>query len=245
MTCEEVEPLLAQWADEELPVREREIVDAHLRQCSPCRTQAGAGRDVRVLLQTRREALRHGAPPDLHARLANLARSSRRTSRGWSRTWLVAAATLALVFFGSALHVATPRSETVLAAQLAVDHVKCHLLQRDHGLLDPAAVSERLAVRYGFAVSVPAADARDHLRLIGARRCLTGEGANAHILYQAAGRPVSLYLLPAGRHPRAVVDVLGQHAIVWSRHNGTYVLIAGEDTPDLDRIAAYMQAATE
>jgi len=245
MTCEELEPLLAQWADDELPAGERETVDTHLRQCPPCRAQAGAGRDVRGLLQARREALRHGAPPDLHTRLANLARSSRTGSRGWGRTWLVAAATLALVFSGSALHLATPRSETVLAAQLAVDHVKCHLIQRDYNPLDPATVSDRLAARYGFAVSVPAGNAREHLRLIGARRCLTGEGRNAHVLYQAAGRPVSLYLLPAGQHPSGAIDVLGQHAIVWSRHNGTYVLVAGEGTPDLERIAAYMQAATE
>jgi anti-sigma factor RsiW len=245
MTCQELEPLLAPWVDDELPAREREIVDAHLRECAACRRQAGAGRGIRVLLQARREALRHTAPQDLHARLADLARGSRAKPRGWGRTWLVAAATLALVFSGSALHLATPRSETVLAAQLAIDHVKCHLVQRDRDPLEPEAVRERLASRYGFAVSVPAADAREHLRLIGARRCMTGEGSNAHLLYEAAGRPVSLYLLPAGQHPSATVDVLGQRAVVWTRHNGTYVLVAGEGTPGLDRIAAYMQAATE
>lgn len=247
-TCEEIEPQLTRWVDDDLTAAERERVDAHLAQCQGCRTHAEAERAARGLLQARREALRASAiPPALVRGLGDLAGAARGRAghRRWGRLPLAIAATLALVFSGLTLHLATARSTTLLAAQLAADHVKCHMVEQNRSVLDPAAVRDRLASRYGFAARVPASRQDEQLRLIGARRCLTGEGTNAHLLYSYEGRPVSLYLVPASRHAAADVGVLGQRAIVWSRHNGTYVLVAGAGTPNLERVARYMEAVTE
>jgi hypothetical protein len=151
--------------------------------------------------------------------------------------------TLALA--GSGLHVATERSSTVLAAQLAADHAKCHWLERNSTDTDPTAVSDRLAARYGFRVRVPPGSPAQRLRLIGARRCLTGEGTNAHILYRYGGHPVSLYLLPGKSRVTSAVDVFGNHAYIWSRHNETFVLVADRSVAGLPKLAAYMRRSTE
>jgi hypothetical protein len=149
------------------------------------------------------------------------------------------------VLAGSGLHVATERSTTVLAAQLAADHAKCHWLDRNRGDSDPAAVGGLLAARYGFSLRVPPGSAEKGLRLIGGRRCLTGEGTNAHILYRYHGSPVSLYLLPQSHRMPSAVDVLGRHAYMWSRRGGTYVLVADREVTGLPKLVAYMRRATE
>ena len=45
--------------------------------------------------------------------------------------------------------------------------------------------------------------------------------------------------------PDATVDVLGRQAVLWSRDNDTYVLVANRGTAGLGRVARYMQRATE
>ena len=50
---------------------------------------------------------------------------------------------------------------------------------------------------------------------------------------------------PSGGTTAAALDVLGKHAVVWSRHNGTYVLVAERGLPDIDTLARHMQRATE
>ncbi len=76
-------------------------------------------------------------------------------------------------------------------------------------MLEPRRVADYLRERYGFAARVPASDANMGLRLVGARRCITGEGTNAHMLYTWQGQAVSLYMLPGVGHTRPAHDVLG------------------------------------
>ncbi len=248
LSCEQAEARLTPWVDGEMAAADRVAMAAHLAACSGCAERAARERTARELVQQRRSALLgETAPESLCARLradAHLARQVRGATR-WRRVSLSIAATLALAFSGLTLHVATGRSTTLLAAQLAVDHVKCHLTDHDRGAVNPTDVQHRLAERYGFHARVPASSPEQRLRLIGARRCLTGEGTNAHILYRLDGRPVSLYLVPNETRAPASLKVLGRNAIVWSRDNGTYVLVGDSGTPDLARVARYMQRATE
>ena len=245
--CDAVRPLSTAWADEELPEAERARVDAHLGRCPSCRAELTAERTARAMVRKRHGSLKTGpqAPPMLRARCQQAARQGRRQDRRRTRAALVAAAVAALVVSGYSLRVLTDRSTTVLAAQLATDHVKCHFITDVSGPVDSNVVQRRLLVEYGFETAVPSSSPAQKFRLLGARRCLTGEGTNAHILYELDGRPVSVYLLP--RHTRASgeVEVLGQRAYVWSRHNGTYVLIANKNLAGLPRIVKYVQNSTK
>ena len=243
--CESVQPLSTRWVDGELGPDDRARVDAHLGTCPACRALLAAERTARTILRERGSALRGADPAPANLRDRCRAASAAPARRAPRRRLLTAvAATVALVAGGWTLHVMTERSTTVLAAQLAADHVKCHLLAGDEDL-QADVVQRRLLSEYGFHTSVPPGSADARLRLIGARRCLTGEGTNAHMLYEFDGRPVSLYLVPQDSRRETDVELLGQRAYVWSRHNGTYVLIADRDAADLPRLAAYVRHATE
>jgi anti-sigma factor RsiW len=246
LSCEQVDGLLAPWVDGDLRPSDRAGVDAHLAICEPCASRAACERTAREVLQRRRAALlADKAPPALCERIAAARRAVHPHVRtGWRRIPISVAATLALAFSGLTLHLATGRSTTLLAAQLAADHVKCHFVDGDHGEVSPSEVQQRLAERYGFHARVPPSSPDQRLRLVGARRCLTGEGRNAHILYRVAGRPVSLYLVPDEARAPTTVNVLGRNAVVWSRDNGTYVLVADSGTADLGGVVRYMQRAT-
>jgi anti-sigma factor RsiW len=243
--CEIVRPLSTAWIDGELQGAERTRVESHVRRCPACRALAEAERAARAVVRERQAALTmtDPAPAGLRdrCRRATTAGASTRRRR---RVLVAVAATLALAISGWTLRLATERSTTVLAAQLAADHVKCHLFA---GTTDAEAsvVQQRLLAEYGFHARVPPTSPDRRFRLLGARRCLTGEGTNAHMLYEVDGRPVSLYLVPSGARAGGDIQVLGKHAHVWSRHNGTYVLVADQQAADLPRLAAYMEHATE
>lgn len=242
--CEKVESLAARWADGELTDTERAQVSAHLDHCEVCRDDLHAQRAARTALRAHGPELsaRDDAPPALRERCARAAHEARLARR--RRVTGAVAATLVLAAGGWTLHVATERSTAVLAAQLAADHVKCHAIQDDEGVLEADVVQQHLLTRYGFDAKVPPSSPAHRFRLIGARRCLTGEGTNAHVLYEAGDRPVSLYLLPGDSRPPATVDALGRRAVLWSRHNGTYVLVADREVADFPRLSAYVQQAT-
>jgi anti-sigma factor (TIGR02949 family) len=248
LSCDQVRSLLAPWVDGDIGAADRGSMDAHLGACPPCARRAAGERAARDMLQRTRPALLADKAPDtLRARLRAAAHGSQRPPAvpAWRRLPIAIAATLVLAFSGLTLHVATGRSTTLLAAQLAADHVKCHFTEADRRGVNATEVQHRLAELYGFHARVPESSPDERLRLIGARRCLTGEGTNAHILYRVDNRPVSLYVVPNEARTEATVDVLGRRAVLWSRDNDTYVLVADKGTADLGRIARYMRHATE
>jgi anti-sigma factor RsiW len=246
LSCDETRALLTPWIDEQLAGPDRAAVEAHLAVCGPCGTRAAHEHAAREIVRHCRPAIAaERAPESLRARLAAGSSSRPRAgSRSWRRLPLSVAATLLLAVGGLGLHALTERSTPLLAAQLAADHVKCHWMVRDRGTLDPAEVQHRLAERYGFHARVPPGAPNERLRLVGARRCLTAEGTNAHILYRVDGRPLSLYLVPDDVRGATTIGVLGRDAVVWSGDNGTYVLVGEHGRGDAERVASYMQRVT-
>jgi hypothetical protein len=200
---------------------------------------------VRDLIRSRRHLLTsETAPARVRARAESLPLAARRASTAGLWRWpLAAAAVLVLAFAG--LRMATGSSTVVLAAQLTADHVKCHWLQDDRLTRTPAAVHAALASR-GFDMPVPPGSSDGRLRLVGGRRCLTGEGRDAHILYRYDGRRVSLFLIPHDARRPQTLDLLGSHTVMWPRPKGTYVLVADGSIPSdaMPALAAYMRSAT-
>jgi anti-sigma factor RsiW len=245
--CAHLSPLIAAWVDGSLDSETAMRVAAHVGTCHACAAQAGQEREVRELLSARREALvSERAPRALRARLEAMRTGpvSSPAARRWMRAPVAVAATLVLALSGATLHLATGRSTTVLAAQLAADHRSCRLTGHlEHGL-DAQTARERLASRYGLRADVPPGSPDGRLQLVGARRCLTAGGRNAHIVYRYGDRLVSLFLIPHEGRAEETVRVLGDRAYVWSRHNGTYVLVADADLDGLTRVVRYMQQAT-
>jgi anti-sigma factor RsiW len=250
--CTSIDALITPFVDDALGAADRERVDLHLRACPACERRLIAEREARQALRRHAADLRAvPAPASLRSRLAEAAAQSAPVAPAGRaravRMQLLRAAVAASLVLGGGLWltaVVTRQSTTVLAAQLAADHVKCFLTNRDRGVLDPQPVAAFLRERYDFHATVPASDASLGLRLVGARRCLSGEGTNAHILYTWRGQPVSLYMLPGGAHARDTHDVLGQTTEMWAGHNGTYVLVMPDAAGSLAPLVAYMQQAT-
>ena len=250
--CTDIDALITRYVDEDLTADERETVEAHVRHCAGCRGRLTAEGEARRAIRRHAPALREVAVPEpLRARLTEAAAEAERTrtAAGRARTVrarLARAAIAASLVIGVGLWltaVITRQSTTVLAAQLSADHVKCFLTNHDHGVLDPAPVADFLRQRYDFRATVPASRESLGLRLVGARRCITGEGTNAHLLYTWRGEPVSLYMLPGGEHARQSHQVLNHTTEMWAGQNGTYVLVlpsGAQSTPLVD----YMRQAT-
>jgi anti-sigma factor RsiW len=233
-TCRRICDLLAEYADGTLAAEQRVEVQRHLDACPPCRVIAGKECGARQLLRACAERLRAGqVPPALRSRCQELSRQSA-SAHLWSRRAVrLAVAAVLIVVTGSMLSVVTRHSDALLAAQLTADHVKCFTFfgHQAGRTLDAAQAQQMLREQFGMDVHVPPSSASGGLELIDARRCLYAEGRIPHLMYQAEGQDISLFVLEGESRPPAEVTAFGHHARIWSRGDRTFVLITPAAEP--------------
>ena len=242
-TCRRICDLLAQYADGTLSAAEHGEVQRHLEGCTPCRVIAGKESGGRQLLRACADRLRAGeVPPTLRSRCQELSRRSA-ASHVWSRRFVrLAAAAVLIIFTGSLLSVVTRHSDALLAAQLTADHVKCFALfgPEDGRTLDAAQAQQMLQERFGMDVHVPPSSASGGLELVNARRCLYADGRIPHLMYQANGQDISLFVLEGESRPPAEFTSLGHHTRIWSRGDRTFVLITPASEAPVAAAARYV-----
>jgi anti-sigma factor RsiW len=249
LNCQEVHQLLTSYVDQEVAPAERQAVEAHLAQCGPCAHRAKAETAARKVLAVRGASLVPRAPQALQARCRAFASGSRRPAR--SRRWLglpawaAAPAAVLLVLVGILGYGAVSGSSAVLAAEMALDHLKCFGFFETHSHEPNAqALEGRLLEDYGWKLGVPPGHEPVGLRLIGGRRCLSTDGTVAHLMYRHNDRPISLFVV-SRTHGPAVLSLLGQATRVWSRGDVTYVLVASESPTEAAPVAAYFEEALD
>jgi len=231
MTCLEIQDRLAAFADGSLSAAERPAVEAHLAVCASCQQQLAIQASTRQLLLAARPSIAAAAPPWLQTRIAARLASEAApvASPGWrTRVTAFAAAAMVVLAIGAVvLPIVTGRSTVVLAAQLALDHLKCFSLDGDDGspTLTVAEAEAELAQEYGWTLRVPADAGSEEARLVAVRRCLYGDGRAAHLLYRDGGEPVSLFILPGLERPERALTLLGHDEVVWTQGGRTYVLV--------------------
>lgn len=245
MTCDTIEPLLAAYADERATESERQEVDQHLDACPRCRQAVEMQRSMRNLLAARGRSATAVAPPGLATRIAATlaAEQPAALAPGWRfRLSAFAAAALVVLALGAvAVPVVTGRSTVVLAAQLALDHLKCFWIEpHDHGeAVTVAEAEDELQRDFGRDMVVPPTPGLPDTRLVAVRRCLYGEGRAAHLLYAVGNQPVSLFILSGVGHAAAEVSLLGQDEVAWTRAGRTYLLVGASALgPRLHEMAA-------
>jgi anti-sigma factor RsiW len=248
--CHRIDPLVTPYVDGDIDDTDRDLVDRHLSACRPCRGRVRAEQAVHALIGTRRSALGDDAvPPALRARCALLGRSTPspfRTPTGWARAApLALAASLVLVVTGAFVYEATERSTRVLAAELTADHMKCfRVINSGLGThQEPQAVESSMVAYFDWPMHLPEHADRAGLELVGARRCVYGEGVMAHIMYRHNGDPVSIFMLPRRARPRELIEVMGHQAAIWSVGNRTFVLIAREPRAEVERMTSFVDTA--
>ncbi|OFW23201.1 MAG: hypothetical protein A3H97_12095 [Acidobacteria bacterium RIFCSPLOWO2_02_FULL_65_29] len=248
--CASVDPLVTPYVDGELPGGERSAFEQHLSACWPCRTRVERERAVRDLVAARKTELTSGgAPSALHARCAAACHHAAAVGHdvpAW-RARLVPfalAATLVLVVAAAFAYPLTARSSRIMAAELAMDHMKCALLNNVLGTRHtPALVEGSLAADFGWPAQLPDDPERAGLELVGERTCLYGQGSIAHVMYRHKGRTVSVFMLPDVSRRNEALSVLGHQAVVWSVGRRTFVLVAREPIEEAERMASFLHAS--
>jgi hypothetical protein len=253
MNCKEVEEQLPAFVDGSHTLNAADIA-VHVAACDSCRASAHAQMVARTVLQARAAELSSIAPPGLQTRLRALAEAERATVKqkvpltglSWTgRLSAFAAAAMVVLTLGAVLFpIATVRSTAVLAAQLALDHLKCFTIDGDADgqPIAKETAEATLQKEFGLTVNVPESAPEEHLQLLAVRRCLYGDGRAAHVMYRVDGEPVSLFVIPGLTRPAAELSLFGHDELVWSQGDRTYMLVArGGFRGDLARVASYLR----
>jgi anti-sigma factor RsiW len=251
--CRDIELLFAPYVDGEATTADCASIEAHIRACPSCQAKITCERSVREALVMRRASLRPTASDTLRRRCeacqpAAPPLSPRSTTR---RTWvpLSMVATLVLALSGVFFYGLRGGSQA-LAAQLAVDHVKCFEFAPDPSVIPNAeALSREWTAMRGWTLHVPASAPREELQLLGVRRCISTEGQTAHLMYKWRGQPLSVYVLNSA-HPRIgampqIVERLGQEAIMWSKGGRTYAVVTRGRPSEIEHVADYVRTVAE
>jgi anti-sigma factor RsiW len=251
MTCRDVEEQLPSYVDGTM-TEGRQALAAHIDTCDDCRASWHAQTVARTVLQARAAQLSPMAPPGLRTRLRSSMDAERASARqapdglAWTGrlTAFAAAAMVVLTLGAILLPVVTIRSTAVLAAQLALDHLKCFTIEGDADgePIAKQAAETTLKEEFGLAVSVPSSVPSEKLELMAVRRCLYGDGRAAHLMYRLNGEPVSLFIVPGLTRPAAELSLFGHDQLVWTDGDRTYMLVAsGGAREGLARVAPYLR----
>lgn len=250
--CRNLEPMLAPYVDGEAEPQVRAAVESHLERCPECRDHVASERVAREVLLGRRQALRGCASEHLRKRCEALRTATAPEKAGsapgfFRRTVMpLSIAASLLVAAGAVLFFTLNRGVEVLAAQLAVDHVKCHhLLSSTTANPDPVLLSQTWQKERGWALEIPPSAAAYDLQLLEVRRCGTTEGLNAHILYKWHGNPLSLYVMdresPRASSEAQFVTKAGQDAVIWIDRGRTYAVVGEASARELNKIVDYVR----
>ncbi len=265
-TCADLEPLVTPYVDGEVGREESSVVEAHLARCPPCRARADAERAARKIVRAHAGLLAERAPASLRARCCGLTAAPAEpipvvaTGRptlgrpdmprmGRLRRWapLSLAATLVLGVGAVFFYGMTNRLEAAFVAQLTTDHTKCFIEAEPGSSIDARAAEAQLADLYDWDIRVPPASRAEEMELVlvNVRRCVSGDGYMAYLLYTRRGRPLSLFLLPATAHREQLLEIMGHDAVVWSEAGQTYVLVGQEGPVEMNKVAAYVRRVSQ
>jgi len=251
-SCSTIDPLVTPYIDGELAAADRETVESHCNKCPPCRTRLESERAVRVLMGARKQELTaECASRALHTRCSQALHADQIRGRevvapSWrTRLMPLAMAASLVVIVGAAfVYPLTAASSHVLAAELAVDHMKCFMMNGAPGTHASADTVERtLASSFGWPADLPDRPEQAGLELVGERTCVYGEGRIAHVMYRQNGRPVSVFMLPDASRREEIVNVFGHRAAIWSVGGRTFVLVSSGSAEEVDRAAAFVHAS--
>jgi anti-sigma factor RsiW len=253
--CRDLEPMLAPYVDGDADQKARAAVDAHLKQCPPCRDRVTGEQVARGVLVARRDGLKACASDLLKQRCAAHARTTAKaagagvTAPASRPRWLpLSIAAAILIGIGSAFFLlGLNQNVEVLAAQLALDHVKCFQFPPEPSTTrpDPELLAKDWFSSRGWPVKIPASDASNDLELLAVRRCGSTEGITAHMMYRWRGTPLSVYVLNnASTRTGGVeqlVEKIGQEAVVWSHDGRTYAVVARAKPSELEPVVKYVK----
>lgn len=252
VNCHDVRQRAGALIDEELQAGDASAILAHAAGCSGCAAVVAEQRLTRALVGAHAAELRGVAPEALRTAVAaTLATTASvrpfparvTVPRRWTSVaarWSVAAALILAV--GGVFALGGFGGSRLFAAQLALDHYKCLLLDHGRDGVSPEALEASWQADRGWSIDVPPSQPSLGVALVGVRRCLSGEGQMAHLLYEVRGQRVSLFIVPAPVDAAAAdLPIMGVDTTSWTKGGRTYTLV-GAAAPTSGPVADYMRA---
>lgn len=255
MKCEDVLPLLRNYADRELDPADVERIGTHIAKCSECAERLEAERELKLAIRSK---VRMGpAPAGLAAEIKRVVRARAGLAanpsheRGW---WLrsprffkvgMAACLLLMVFTGiwigsSLMHSPDSQMPTSrLAVELVDDHI--HYLTAEGANQvesdDPAEAERWFSGRLDISVNLPRFR-EPSVALRGGRLCYVLKRRVALLFYERGGEKLSLFVMnPSGldlpdmgrgdsNAIKFVTESLkGYNVLCWKRNGLLYALV--------------------
>ena len=256
-SCHDVDVIMTAYVDRDVAADEAAAVEAHLAICPPCRGRASAEGVVRRVLHVKAATIGERASPGLSARCIAATPSvspEGENPEGGAGVWprrmagwvpLSMAATVLLAVGGVLIFGQNKQLEAAFSAQLAIDHERCFIHREETVAgFDQEHAEVVLADDLGIHVTVPAESA--DFDVLDVRQCLYDEGAMAHVLCEWRGEPVSLFVVPGRSDREHILEIVGHDAVIWSRGDNAYVLVAEQQGPvEIGQIAEYVRQYTD
>jgi anti-sigma factor RsiW len=223
LSCTEAADSLHAYLDAMLDPGERATLDRHLAACPRCAAELAR---IRALESRLAGLLRETpAPPADLWEGVRPARDPGRPAFGrWQRTAVAAAVVAAVAVAALALGGLVQRFAArdarfeVALLETPLEELRAFVDSRrklDLASTEYAAVREWFAGKVDYALPAPAT--RPEVKLVGARLCFFLDRRVASLMYQAEGRTLSLYVIPAepaGLAARANDTVAGEPVVV-------------------------------
>jgi anti-sigma factor RsiW len=160
---------------------------------------------------------------------------------------LALSASLLVLVGGAFLYLATDYSARLMAAELCADHMTCFAANNLLGTHElPEAVESSMLSSFDWRMHLPRELDASGLELVGARRCLYGEGRIAHLMYRDPhGRPLSIFMLPKSMRPAQLMEMLGHQVAIWSSGDRTFVLVSRASRDEVAQMATLVKGALQ
>lgn len=252
MGCDDVLPLLRDYADRELPAARAEVIERHVADCPSCAGRLAAERDLKLALRNRVTV--GPAPAGLASSIARQVRSIATGPltpvRPRHRHALILTAVMAIGFAGGAFGLwawlqafqEAERSHEAsrLSAELVDDHIRyvASAVPGDWNVMDREEAETWFSSKLDVAVVLPAFDTQE-MTLRGARLCYVLDRRVALLRYEREGQQLSLFamsdrgldfigmdLVDVADAECAIQDYKGYRLVCWKQAGLLYALVA-------------------
>jgi anti-sigma factor RsiW len=259
MNCSECQSRVAGYVDGELPPLETDAFRAHLATCADCAANALALTESKMSVH--RAGNRYTAPPELRARVLDLARSNlplttdserkqpaSTSLRHWPR-WALAAAALVLLAAGLFV-VASQRQGAKAVAEFADLHVTALASANPVEVVstDKHTVKPWFQGRIPFTFELPDLQGTP-FTLVGGRVVYFHQEPGAHLIFGYQRHFVSVFIFrdtPELSLPTSFfADKTSSFTVrTWAQQGLRYVIIGDANAATIDNLAGLLQRAT-
>jgi anti-sigma factor RsiW len=249
MNCQDSRELVHAYADDELDVATACEVDAHLRDCRPCRQLLDTAKAMKAAVAI--PSLYYKAPADLRASILESVRPAKAADRSrWRGAWIpmgLAASILVLALLALAFSGRPDQRQFALDQQEVLDaHIRSLQSPAESHLYDVKS-TDRHTVKPWFDQHIDFSPVVKQLAdrdfpLLGGRLDYLHDHAVAALVYGRQKHMINLFVWPGESGEGSAVD-RGFNLIHWSGDGMTYWAVSDLNPSELRQFVDLIRAS--